>query len=222
MNDRSTRRAGARLRRLGAAGLLVGVALLAVVTALALSGDQGAGPPVGATVRLGGGDIIPSGQAPARHKVRAHRPARRAPRPVRIEIPAIGVRAPVIPLGLNPDRSLEVPSDPNRTGWWTGGPRPGEPGPAVIAGHVDSTSGPAVFYRLGELRPGTAIAVVRGDGSRVRFRVQRSERYPKAHFPTKRVYGPTTGRALRLITCGGAFDHSTGHYVDNTVVYAAA
>jgi sortase (surface protein transpeptidase) len=215
--------------RLGLAVLLAGVALLWVAAALALLGNR-SGPPVGASVpRLENLAVpVPVVARHSRHARRsrhAHsrmRPKRRPPRPARLEIPAIGVRAPVIPLGLKPDRSLEVPRRFDQTGWWTGGPRPGEPGPAVIAGHVDSTDGPAVFYRLSDLRRGAVIAVVRRDGSRARFTVQRSERYPKAHFPTARVYAPTRGPTLRLITCGGAFDHSTGHYVDNTVVYAVA
>ena len=214
------RRAGARLTRLGLAGLLVGAALLAVVGALALSGDRGAAPS-GATAPPPGERAQPV-HAPARRRsahAHARRP-RRAARPVRIEIQAIGVRAPVIPLGLNSDRTLEVPTDFGDAGWWTGGPRPGERGPAVIAGHVDSKTGPAVFFRLGDLRSGDEIVVVRRDGSRTRFSVQRSERYPKADFPTAKVYGPTPGPALRLITCGGDFDRSTGHYLDNTVVYA--
>jgi sortase (surface protein transpeptidase) len=139
---------------------------------------------------------------------------------VRVEIPSIGVRAPVIPLGLNPDGSLEVPEDFDETGWWTGGARPGERGPAVVAGHVDSTTGPAVFYRLAELGRGDPVEIVRRDGTRVRFVVQHSERYPKARFPTDRVYGATPGPTLRLVTCSGDFDSSTGHYLDNTVVYA--
>jgi sortase (surface protein transpeptidase) len=214
------RRAGARLTRLGLAGLLVGAALLAVVVALALSGDRGAAP-TGATAPPPGERAQPV-HAPARRRsAQAHaRRPRRAARPVRIEIPAIGVRAPVIPLGLNPDRTLEVPTDFGETGWWTGGPRPGERGPAVVAGHVDSKTGPAVFFRLGDLRSGDEIVVVRRDGSRTRFRVQRSERYPKGDFPTAKVYGSTPGPTLRLITCGGDFDRSTGHYLDNTVVYA--
>ena len=140
--------------------------------------------------------------------------------PVRIEIPAIGVRAPVIRLGLNRDGSLEVPRRWGDTGWWSGGSRPGEPGPAVIAGHVDSKSGPAVFYRLGELRRGDRIRVLRGDGTAAEFAVQRLERHPKNDFPTAEVYGRTSGPSLRLITCGGAFDRSSGHYTDNTIVFA--
>jgi sortase (surface protein transpeptidase) len=140
--------------------------------------------------------------------------------PARIEIPAIGVRAPVIRLGLNRDGSLEVPRRWGDTGWWSGGSRPGEPGPAVIAGHVDSKSGPAVFYRLGELRRGDRIRVLRRDGTAADFAVRRLERHPKDAFPTAEVYGRTSGPALRLITCGGAFDRSSGHYTDNTIVFA--
>lgn len=148
-------------------------------------------------------------------------PPRRAAPPVRIEIAAIGVRAAVIRLGLNRDGTLEVPTDFGDAGWWTGGSRPGERGPAVIAGHLDSHTGPAVFFRLGELRAGDPITIVRSDGSRVRFLVQRAARYRKAAFPTARVYGDTRGPTLRLITCSGDFDRASGHYVDNTVVYAA-
>jgi Sortase domain len=148
------------------------------------------------------------------------RVARRFARPVRIEIPAIGVRAPVIRLGLNPDRSLEVPKDFGDTGWWSGGPRPGDPGPAVIVGQVDSDTGPAVFYRVGDLGAGDPITVVGADGRRARFTVTGKQEFPKDHFPTERVYGRTTGPALRLITCSGTFDHSSGHYLDNTVVFA--
>ena len=154
----------------------------------------------------------PLAPAPAR--------AARAPRPVRISIPAIGVSAPVIPLGLDRERALEVPEDFDETGWWTGGSRPGEPGPAVIAGHVDSHTGPAVFFRIGALRRGDAIVIERADGSRVRFRVQRSARYSKSRFPSAEVYGATRRPALRLVTCSGTFDRSSGHYLDNTVVYA--
>jgi sortase (surface protein transpeptidase) len=147
---------------------------------------------------------------------------RHVARPTRIEIPSIGVDAAIIPLGLNRDRTLEVPEDFAQAGWWTGGARPGRAGPAIIAGHVDSHTGPAVFYRLRELRPGATIIVDRRDGTRARFTVLGSERYPKSRFPTARVYGSTPGPTLRLITCSGTFDGSTGHYLDNTVVYADA
>jgi hypothetical protein len=141
--------------------------------------------------------------------------------PRRIEIPAIGVSAPVIALGLNRDGTLQTPRVWAETGWYKPGPEPGERGPAVVVGHVDSTTGPAVFYRLRSLRPGNLIRIQRRDGSAVRFRVQRVERWPKAEFPTSRVYGPTRGAVLRIVTCSGNFDRSTGHYVDNTIVYAS-
>jgi LPXTG-site transpeptidase (sortase) family protein len=144
----------------------------------------------------------------------------RAPRPVRVRIAAIGVDAPLIPLGLDAHRALEVPERFDVAGWWSGGYRPGESGPAVIAGHVDSKTGPAVFYRLGDLERGDAVMVQRRDGSTVRYVVKSVGRYAKTAFPTKQVYGPTSRPTLRLITCSGDFDRATGHYVDNTVVYA--
>jgi LPXTG-site transpeptidase (sortase) family protein len=137
-----------------------------------------------------------------------------------IRIPAIGVSAPVVALGLNADRTLEVPRRWGVTGWYTGGPEPGERGPAVIAGHVDSTSGPAVFYRLGQLRRGAMVHIRRADRSVVEFRVEGVERWPKDRFPTRRVYRATARSTLRLITCGGSFNGSTGHYLDNVIVYA--
>ena len=165
-------------------------------------------------------------QAP-RAERRTGRPVRerppspaRPPAPAAIEIPSIGVHARLVRLGLNADGTLEVPTRFAEAGWWAGGPRPGERGPAVVAGHVDTRTGPAVFARLSELRAGDNIWVVRQDGSRVRFVVRRSARYAKARFPTARVYGATRRSALRVITCSGTFDRASGHYLDNTVVYA--
>jgi sortase (surface protein transpeptidase) len=148
--------------------------------------------------------------------------ARRVAAPVRVQIPTIGVDAPLVRLGLDARGALEAPKGFDEAGWWTGGSRPGERGPAVIAGHVDTKTGPAVFYELPRLRKGDAIFVRRRDGSRVRFVVQGSASYPKNRFPTARVYGATRRPTLRLITCSGDFDRSTGHYVDNTVVYATS
>ena len=137
-----------------------------------------------------------------------------------LEIEAIGVSAPLISLGLNPDRSLQVPGDAASAGWWRGGPEPGERGASVIAGHVDSRSGPGVFYRLRALRPGAAIEVTTEEGTTARFVVERTERYAKDRFPTRRVYGRTRGSTLRLVTCAGSFDAARGHYRDNLVVFA--
>jgi sortase (surface protein transpeptidase) len=115
---------------------------------------------------------------------------------------------------------METPGDYADTGWFAPGPEPGERGAAVIAGHIDSKSGPAVFYRLGELHRGDSIRVTVAGGRTIRFTVDGVERWPKAKFPTKRVFGTTRAATLRLITCSGAFDRATGHYVDNTIVYA--
>jgi hypothetical protein len=140
--------------------------------------------------------------------------------PVRLVIPAIGVATPLLRLGLEADGSMAVPADFGRAGWFAGGPAPGQVGPAVIAGHVDSRTGPAVFYRLRELRPGQAVLVERADGTRLRFVVSEARSYPKASFPTGAVFGPVGSPELRLITCAGDFDRARGSYRDNLVVFA--
>jgi sortase family protein len=185
------------------------------VVALAIVLERPAGDP----------DDPPLGAGLARDALAGERagaaPERRAAAPRSIRIPAIGVDARVVPLGLARDGTMETPRDFSATGWFAPGREPGEPGPAVVAGHVDSTSGPAVFYRLRELRRGDAIRIARADGSAVRFRVEGLERWPKAAFPTRRVFGDTPRATLRLVTCSGEFDESSGHYLDNTIVYAA-
>jgi sortase (surface protein transpeptidase) len=140
--------------------------------------------------------------------------------PVRVEIPSIGVSSPLVRLGLKRDRSMEVPGDFQVAGWFTGGPQPGQLGPAVIAGHVNSRTGPAVFYRLRDLRPGDQIRVVRADHRVVRFEVDALASHPKQALPTEAVYGATTAPVLRLITCAGSFDRASGSYRDNLVVSA--
>ena len=140
--------------------------------------------------------------------------------PVRLWIPAIAVATPLVRLGQLPDGSIEVPKDWDTAGWYDRGPRPGQPGPAVILGHVDSRTGPAVFYRLRTLQPGDTVRVGLADGRILVFQVQRVERYPKDEFPAEAVYFPTLHRELRLITCGGEFDYARHSYVDNIVVYA--
>jgi sortase (surface protein transpeptidase) len=140
--------------------------------------------------------------------------------PVRLVVPAIGVATRLVRLGLNRDRTMEVPGDFQAAGWFTGGPQPGQLGPAVIAGHVDSRTGPAVFYRLRELRPGDQVRVELADGTALRFVVERARSYPKAGFPTGAVFGPVPSAALRLVTCTGDFDRARGSYRDNLVVFA--
>jgi sortase (surface protein transpeptidase) len=140
--------------------------------------------------------------------------------PVRIRIPAIGVEAAVVALEVDAQGVLPPPATNGETGWWRAGPEPGEPGPAVVVGHVDSRQGPAVFFRLRQLVPGDEIAVDRADGSTAVFTVGRNERYGKHAFPTDAVYGDTPDAQLRLITCGGGFDRRAGSYLDNQVVFA--
>lgn len=145
--------------------------------------------------------------------------------PVSISIPVIHVRSPLQSLGLNPNGTLAVPPPGptyNEAAWYDGSPTPGELGPSVIEGHVDSArDGPSVFFDLGALQPGDIVDVSRADGTVAVFVVSGVRRYPKNAFPTAAVYGNTTFAALRLITCGGDFDHATRHYLENTVVFAS-
>lgn len=140
--------------------------------------------------------------------------------PVRLDIPSIGVSTNLVSLGLEPDGTMQVPGHYQEAGWYAGGPRPGEDGPAVIAGHVDSTTGPAVFFRLRELRGGDVVRVTRGDGSVARFVIDRLEQFPKSSFPTTLIFGPTPGPTLRVVTCGGAFDETRRSYLQNVVAFA--
>jgi len=204
--------------------MTVGTARLAVVAAALLllagctaAGGRGAEPLPAAAART---TSPTAAGVDAARGFRSTRGYRATPVPVRIGIPGIGVSSPLDRLGRARDRTVQVPARWERAGWYAPGTRPGDPGSAVILGHVDSKRGPAVFYRLRELRPGDLVEVVRADGSRARFAVQRVEEYPKARFPTADVYYPTLTPMLRLVTCGGAFDHKVGHYVDNVIVFA--
>ena len=145
---------------------------------------------------------------------------RQAADPVRIRIPAIGVDAPVDPLTVDGNGVLPPPSTDDRTGWWRAGPEPGERGPAVIVGHVDSYQGPAVFLHLIDLSTGDQIVIDRADGTKATFVTQRVERHAKDAFPTQAVYRGTPDPQLRLITCGGQFDDKDRRYLDNVIVYA--
>ena len=140
--------------------------------------------------------------------------------PVSLTIPLIGVKTNLITLGLAQGGVMQVPSSTTVAGWYTGSPRPGSIGSAIIVGHIDSESGPGVFYRLRELRSGDDVFVKRADGTTAEFRVTSVQTYLKDQFPTGQVYGPTPDAELRLITCGGAFDPATHHYLSNIVVYA--
>lgn len=145
--------------------------------------------------------------------------------PVLIDIPAIDVASNLQDLGLGSDGAIQVPQPGptyNEAGWYDGSPTPGRVGPSVILGHIDSAStGPSVFFRLGALVPGDTVDVTLADGTVAVFDVTGVRQYPKASFPTTIVYGNTDFAALRLITCGGTFDDTTGHYLSNTVVFAS-
>ncbi len=144
--------------------------------------------------------------------------------PVSVHIPAIGVDSRLLHLGLNADGTVQVPSVRTNAGqaaWYKYSATPGQIGSSVIEGHVDSEQGPAVFFRLGALRRGDTIEVKLADGVTAVFRVTGVREYAKSRFPAKAIYGATDFAALRLITCGGAYDYATGHYLSSTVVFAS-
>lgn len=141
--------------------------------------------------------------------------------PARVRIPAIGVDSAVVTIGVDAAGALVPPATTDVTGWFSAGPAPGAVGPALLAAHVDSRAGPGVFFRLVELRPGDEVTVERTDGTSVVFVVTGTTRVAKTAFPTDLVYSPLPVPALRLVTCGGSFDHSARSYRDNIVVDAA-
>lgn len=226
MSDYAPRHMAARpARRRGPLAAALAVALVAAVGAgVALTRDGSNGNEVAAGPAAGAAGDIPAVERPARPTglgAPQLEPVVPSP-PVRVVIPAIGVDSTLENLALDGAGKLAAPEDYRSAGWFAAGTEPGQPGPAVIAGHVDSTDGPAVFARLDELGADDEIQVVRQDGSTVSFVVAGTETYPKDEFPTASVYGPVPGPELRLVTCDGLFDRSVGHYVDNLVVYATA
>lgn len=149
-------------------------------------------------------------------------PPQRPSQPVRITIPSIGVDASVHPVGLAADGSIAVP-DVHRhheTGWYEGGPAPGQAGPAILVGHVDSRTGPSVFYDLRHVKPGSRVDVNLADGSLVSFEITSVEYFDKAKLPAERVYGDFSAPQLRLITCGGRWLGSDVGYSDNVIAFA--
>ena len=146
-------------------------------------------------------------------------------KPVTLDIPSIGVHSDVQYLGQTADGALETPAPGpryNDAAWYRYSPTPGSLGPAVLLGHVDSAAeGPSVFFRLGELQPGDRISVTRADESIATFVVDEVHSYAKDDFPTERVYSDIDHAGLRVVTCGGAFDDATGHYLENIVVFAS-
>jgi hypothetical protein len=195
--------------------------------------DGGRGYVVAAVLAVLGSIVLGkgTGHAPPPEPRRAGPPAlRHLPdgaalpwaRPVRVDIPAAGVAAPLLALGQNPDGTVEVPpfGRASYAGWYRYGPAPGMRGAAVVLGHLDDRRGAAAFYRLGAVRPGAVVRVARDDGVTAEFRVDGVEQVPKARFPASRVYGEVRYAGLRLVTCGGPFDRRRRSYRDNVIVYA--
>ena len=214
--------------------IVTGVVLIAAggsVLGLAVAAQQHAPQPGPAQA----GVIGPVGisPVPAPPKVRGSRstavrgPALARSLPISISIPAIGVRSRLSYVGLNPDGTIQVPplNDPpltNEAAWYKYSPTPGQLGPSIIEGHVDSSrAGPSVFFRLGALKPGDLVYVTLADGQVAVFKITGVRLYRKSQFPTKTVYGNTDYAALRLITCGGSFDEQSHHYTSNVVAFAS-
>lgn len=203
----------------------------AALVALLLPGPAGRRPPTPPAPAAGGRlpTSVPSPAATSRPRAAAAPFRCRAAhgdggdgRPQRICIPRLRVDADVLRLGLNADRTVQVPplSRVGEAGWYRYSALPGAVGPTVILGHVDSAQyGDGVFYALGRLHRGDTVSVARSDGRTAVFVVVRVEEIAKSRFPTQRVYGPTSGPALRLVTCGGRFDAARGSYVDNIIAY---
>lgn len=140
--------------------------------------------------------------------------------PIRLTVPALGIdNSPLQRLGLNTDGTVAVPTSFQQAGWFTGSVTPGQLGPMIILGHVDSYRGPGIFFRLGALRPGDTLSVTRADGRTVSYRITGVREYPKDDFPTAAVYANTPVPTIRLITCGGSFDTATRHYLSNVVAF---
>lgn len=199
-----------RARLAGAAGVMLLLSGALTITIGILLQQHAPSPAASAAGRIG--PVSPKG------------PSLRRSMPVSVTIPAIGVRSRLLRLGLNPDGTMQVPSlvtSANEAAWYKYSVTPGEIGTAVIEGHVDSYRGPAVFFRLGALRPGNDIEVRLADGVTAVFRVTGVREYAKDKFPSAIVYGPADYAALRLVTCGGTFDYSTRHYLSSVVVFAA-
>ncbi|WP_433301962.1 class F sortase [Actinoplanes sp. CA-030573] len=192
------------------------LATLALVLLAVLTG----GPPtVSATARPAAATRPGPSQEPAK-TFRSVRTYDQVALPTRLRIPALHVDSRIERLGLRADGTIQVPATTDVAGWYEYGPRPGQAGPAVLLGHVDSTAGPGIFFDLYRVKPGTAVQVERSDGTTATFSITKVERVPKVRFPTDLVYAPTLDPTLRLVTCGGSFDHSRGSYRDNVIAFA--
>lgn len=212
----------------------------ALITGAALAGGAVAGiaatrPPghdYGTVPAAAAAPAAPAGQLPTAAGASGARPPGHAPRgapaavtvthtPARLRIPAIGVNAPVIPVGVEPGGWLAIPADPAVIGWWAGGGWPGQrAGAVIVTGHIDSASrGPGALLRLQDARPGESVTVTAG-GHAYRYRIVALRAYAKTDLPVATVFGQHVTARLVIISCGGQFDPATGHYQDNIVAYA--
>lgn len=236
------RQSGSRLGQLftAAAAVLVALAGIASVAIALNAQEQAPSPSAAAAIGVASTSeqtqsaqptqSTPSGAQPAPDTSAAPVPSPvavplslPAATPTHLDVPAIGISTDLLQLGTNADGTAQVPplGKDSLAGWYDGSPTPGQLGPSVIFGHVDSKAyGPGVFFKLGALTPGEQISVTRADGTVAVFNIDKVVQYPKDQFPTIDVYGNTTNAALRLVTCGGQFDYSTRSYEDNIVAYA--
>ena len=206
----------------GGSKLLSALAVVFIAAGLGLAGVAtqairvGHAPDSSVTVPRGVSASVPAQASPEGIKALAWSV------PVRVIIPAISVNAPLTEVGLTTDRTVQTPplNDHNLAGWYKYSVTPGQTGSSLIVGHVDSYTGPSVFSRLKELRKGDTVQVSRADGHLVTFTVDGVQLASKTAFPTQAVYQNTGYPSLRLVTCGGPFDYSSGHYLDNIIVYA--
>ncbi len=181
------------------------------------------------TTGLRGSDHPLARPAPSAEALRAAAVAPAVPKelatsrsvPVRLRIPALGMSISIGTLGLNSDGTVQVPTGTTRPGWFDLGPTPGQLGSAVLLGHVDSSRGPGVFFQLRTLAVGDQVNVDLADGQTAQFTVNSVAQYSKQAFPAQRVYGSHGSSALQLVTCGGVFDHQTGSYLSNIVVFTS-
>jgi LPXTG-site transpeptidase (sortase) family protein len=192
-------------------------ALTAVVAVLAIV------MVVAAVLGLAGCGSAPDTPSPPQAHPPAVTPGLTRSVPVSVDVPRIGAHSSLVPLGVNADRTIQVPpvSQPRQAGWYTEGPTPGEVGPSVILGHIDGHHEKGIFWRLHELRAGDKVSVRRQDGGTLTFTVYKVDQVAKKAFPTDAVYGDTSRPELRLITCGGAYDAQHHNYLDNILVFAA-
>jgi len=229
------------IRRSHSRGVLSAVAaVLAVAAAVLLtvamrSQQHAPQPPASAAHPAAEQDLSPSHPATPSPKTNTSEATPKPPtprivgpvlprsRPIALDVPSIGIsNAHLVGYGLDEHGSIAIPPSQAHTppGWYTGSPTPGQAGPSVIVGHVDSNSGPSIFFRLGQLRAGDKVSVTLADHTVAVFSIDSVERFAKSTFPTLRVYGNINHAGLRLITCGGPYDMSIHHYTDNIVVYA--